>query len=81
LSVLRGDAARIPRDAKGVEGAAKWRLCLAAGNERPQTNAEQEGSRASGEKRFEAPLMIVRAPVCRLRPKAPQKASKNGPVY
>jgi hypothetical protein len=47
----------------------------------PQTNAESAGSPAGGEKRFERPLMIVRAAVCRLRRKAPQKASKNGPVY
>ncbi|WP_165085183.1 MULTISPECIES: hypothetical protein [unclassified Caballeronia] len=46
-----------------------------------KTNAESAGSHASGEKRVEPPPMIVRTAVCRLRPKAPQKASKNGPVY
>jgi hypothetical protein len=44
-------------------------------------NAGPAGGHAGGEKRFERPLMIVRTAVCRPRPKAPQKASKNGPVY
>jgi hypothetical protein len=48
---------------------------------RPKFNAESASSHASDENRVEWPLTIARTAVCRLRPKAPQKASNNGPVY
>jgi hypothetical protein len=78
LSVLPGAASH---DAKDARHAGKRRLQLAADDEQPQINAESAGSHAASKKRFERPLMIVRTAVCRLRPKAPQKASKSEPVY
>jgi hypothetical protein len=80
VSVLRGNAAHNARCERCWK-AGKRQQYRAADDERPRTDTEPAGSHAGGEKRFERPLMIVRTAVCRLRPKAPQKASKNGPVY